>query len=1141
MSFSEKHLEDLSKRIEQVSEENQNLRQQLTQLQAKYRVAQGNIDYVRENYEEKVKELKSDTLLTTVLREKLYSEKMDIKQLQDDLGVTVKGNDILKCEVQNALDALSYATPKLKYIELQLTNDLQEYMKELGIVKAILTKVFQERDFMWEEVKSYSEMNMLLNYEINMLKRKVDTLDEDFLMKEGQITILKDSIDKPFDLLYLVRIGATIFFSSLRLSLGSYKKHLYNWAVHVQFELYLKMVHGPELLLNLYLVRIGATIFFSSLRLSLGSYKKHLYNWAVHVQFELYLKMVHGPELLLNLNSTCGAAENIGTAAKPNGIMHKLVRADRPNAFSNNSSSVLSCMQIAVDIPSQTAGPSTFELPDYALVGPGREVRPKILSLLNQPFFLTLEMDRAVVENVFNLKGIRALHLRLLYVGSLVVLLVYSILYGLTAKESNWLGATTSAAVIILGFKLLKSRVVVLFVAGISRVFLIYFGVHYCYAVVVSVLLGAAVTWHLSVTEPLAARRDALQSTVICLREGFHRKDQNSSASSSEECGSGIKRSSSADAGHLGNATMPYTGSKFEFLKVELIEIRVKALEGMHSDYGDTHEDPKLILVEKPPIPRLPGPAPGSIPSMSLQVTGIPVVGMYSMPQGPPIPHDFQRNLPMSNNHMLGSGGPNLPLSSSYNVNADSSGSQYQTQINNHRFPSGVQPWMPISNHNVNFATTMQKTGELVAPLVVLALLTLDIPFSFPIHHNGLLVLAHGAESSPIAMSPAANLPTIVASESSSLSGKVSSPMIETVKMKNSSEPTSPAVANLEKIGIAVTLGNFVAPPVYVFKFICYKFASDAAITEIRGATPSDEKTVELGPLVYESKAEAKNAFKTLLESANIGSDCMIARSCHHRQDGGLSFTCNVKFSAACFLILVTILRKSPYSNIFEHDERFKAVERAKDRKDLFEDYVEELEKKVKLLLQNLLYLDDKSQIKDAIRMVEIRLTSAWTLDDFKVAIDKIMGGEGLLLEIFNKFVNELKQKERNSQEDKSKEVSSRRSVSLSSGFFYDSGLGKKNFTNLSKSLHGHSKKVHPKKSGRDSSRDLSIPVLIQTIRRLTKEKVQMASEVLSMLWNQVAERASAKEEASILQAKIDSWTRRLETKKNELQSILEK
>lgn len=43
------------------------------------------------------------------------------------------------------------------------------------------------------------------------------------------------------------------------------------------------------------------------------------------------------------------------------------------------------------------------------------------------------------------------MHLGLLYFGSLLVLLVYSLLYGLTAKESPWLGAITSAAVIILG------------------------------------------------------------------------------------------------------------------------------------------------------------------------------------------------------------------------------------------------------------------------------------------------------------------------------------------------------------------------------------------------------------------------------------------------------------------------------------------------------------------------------------------------------------------------------------------------------------------------------------------------------------------------------------------------------------------
>ncbi|KAJ7980590.1 calpain-type cysteine protease DEK1 [Quillaja saponaria] len=163
----------------------------------------------------------------------------------------------------------------------------------------------------------------------------------------------------------------------------------------------------------------------------------------------------------------------------------------------------------------------------------------------------------------------RASHLGLLYLGSLVVLSVYSILYGLTAKEAHWLGVVTSVAVIILdwnmgaclyGFQLLNSRVTALLVAGASRVFLICFGVDYwylghcvSYAVVASVLLGAAVSRHLSVTNPSAARRDALQSTVIRLREGFRRKEHNSSSSSSEGCGSSMKRSSSVEAGNLGN------------------------------------------------------------------------------------------------------------------------------------------------------------------------------------------------------------------------------------------------------------------------------------------------------------------------------------------------------------------------------------------------------------------------------------------------------------------------------------------------------------------------------------------------------------------------------------------------------------
>lgn len=83
----------------------------------------------------------------------------------------------------------------------QLRGDLQECKKEAAIVSGILPQVSQERDVLWEKLKWENENNMLLNSEINMLRKKVEALDEDILMKEGQISILKDSIGKPFDLL----------------------------------------------------------------------------------------------------------------------------------------------------------------------------------------------------------------------------------------------------------------------------------------------------------------------------------------------------------------------------------------------------------------------------------------------------------------------------------------------------------------------------------------------------------------------------------------------------------------------------------------------------------------------------------------------------------------------------------------------------------------------------------------------------------------------------------------------------------------------------------------------------------------------------------------------------------------------------
>ncbi|CAL1374380.1 unnamed protein product [Linum trigynum] len=157
-------------------------------------------------------ELKTEALVTSLLREKLYAKELEVEQLQAEIAAAVRGNDILRYEVQNAMDNLSCVSHQLKDFELQMSkkdenlsqlqHDLQESMKELSLTKGILPQVTQERDIMWEEVKQYNEKNMLLNSEVGLLKKKVEALDEDVLVKEGQITILKDSLRKrTFDLL----------------------------------------------------------------------------------------------------------------------------------------------------------------------------------------------------------------------------------------------------------------------------------------------------------------------------------------------------------------------------------------------------------------------------------------------------------------------------------------------------------------------------------------------------------------------------------------------------------------------------------------------------------------------------------------------------------------------------------------------------------------------------------------------------------------------------------------------------------------------------------------------------------------------------------------------------------------------------
>ncbi|CDY24970.1 BnaC03g22020D [Brassica napus] len=157
-------------------------------------------------------ELRAETLVTSLLREKLYSKEQEIEQLQAEVAAGVRGNEVLQREIQNVLDSLSINTHQLKDLKIQMVKkeegvkrleaNLQEAAKQLASMKVTLPKVLEEREEMCKEVRDCRKRNMDLESEKEMLKKEVERLEEDTLLKEGQITILKDTLgSKHFDLL----------------------------------------------------------------------------------------------------------------------------------------------------------------------------------------------------------------------------------------------------------------------------------------------------------------------------------------------------------------------------------------------------------------------------------------------------------------------------------------------------------------------------------------------------------------------------------------------------------------------------------------------------------------------------------------------------------------------------------------------------------------------------------------------------------------------------------------------------------------------------------------------------------------------------------------------------------------------------
>ncbi|KAI3460132.1 hypothetical protein Pfo_016795 [Paulownia fortunei] len=229
------------------------------------------------------------------------------------------------------------------------------------------------------------------------------------------------------------------------------------------------------------------------------------------------------------------------------------------------------------------------------------------------------------------------------------------------------------------------------------------------------------------------------------------------------------------------------------------------------------------------------------------------------------------------------------------------------------------------------------------------------------------------------------------------------------------------------------------------------------AVAGKMNATPVEEKTMDDEPIVYATKQEAKNAFKTLLESANVEADWTWDQAMrviiNDKRYGALKTLGERKQAFNEYLMqrkkveaeerrlrqrkakeefmkmleeseeLTSSTRWSKAVTMFEDDKRFKAVELEADREDLFRNYLVDLQKKEKAKAQEE-YRRNRLEFRQFLESCGfIKVDSQWRKvqdlledDERCTRLDKIDR-----LDIFQDYIRDL-EKEEDEQKKRQKE-----------------------------------------------------------------------------------------------------------------------
>ncbi|GKV19786.1 hypothetical protein SLEP1_g30005 [Rubroshorea leprosula] len=324
----------------------------------------------------------------------------------------------------------------------------------------------------------------------------------------------------------------------------------------------------------------------------------------------------------------------------------------------------------------------------------------------------------------------------------------------------------------------------------------------------------------------------------------------------------------------------------------------------------------------------------------------------------------------------------------------------------------------------------------------------------------------HGAESSPVPVVPVAATSNV---EPKAVSGSSTSPIGSSTIVANTdgvqkiADTVVSPNATSDSVGVSVAIVNSAVAPMDnssnapvldvlsstdgVSSQNAEEKAKDVVVGE-KVNSPLEEKATDQEPVTYANKQDAKNSFKALLESANVGSDWTWDQALrviiNDKRYGALRTLGERKQAFNEFLTqkkkqeveerrtkqkkareeykkmledsteLTSSTRWSKAQTMFEDDERFKAVEREKDRKDLFENYIEELRQKEWAKAQE----ERKRNIVEYRQFLEscdfIKASSQWRkVQDLLESDERCSRLEKLdRVEIFQEYIRDLEKEE---------------------------------------------------------------------------------------------------------------------------------